>query len=533
MQPGSSVATSLCLGEAVPKQVALLTLKGRDFETENVRLKSVRPFVMREISLSQEKETSKLAKKPNNRADITRYLEGIVNELIEEAQQEWVDAQGDELDEEKEPPLPLIRLRVDYSTPDGGSFDCENPQRFSNRFQGKVANRQDVVQFHRKKTAGGTKSAANLNGDVKIPEDAMLAAAGLDAMKVDKLVKEFLESQALQILPQNVFSDAVNQFVDKDDKRAMESFVKDSLAKQVDMLMDLNRNINDEDLMEEFDKGRSRLEEIFAARDPDQVRGKRKVKLKPQPPNWDSDMDGPWADQPEAIIGPEDNDGQEEEEDQASDVTLQKAKAAPKGRSRGAAASASASAAQTKKTGARGAATTKKPSAKGGRGKKKVVEESEESEEEDDDDDDVVMVSDHFSDDDAGSESQLFTQPEQPPAPPTTRRGAAAAAATSTRGGKKGGATATAAAAAAKAKAPAAPKAKETKTRAQGSKQTQSQLNFSQTAPSSGTRTGVGVGTRGKKATAVKVESSGGEFDDDDIEDDFEVLATSRGGRGR
>ena len=506
MQPGSSIATSLCLGEAVPKQIAMLTLKGRDFETENIRLKSVRPFIMKEISLSHEKETSKLAKKPNNRADITRYLEGVVNEMIEEANQEWVDAQGEEYDAEKEPPLPLIRLRVDYSSPDGGNFDCENPQRFSNRFQGKVANRQDVVQFHRKKAATGAKSAAKLNGDVNIPEEASLASAGLDAVKVDRLVREFLESQALQILPQNIFGDAVNQFVDKDDKHAMELFVKDNLTRQVQMLMDLDRNVDDEELIEEFGKGRSRLEEIFAARDPDQLRDiRRKVKLKPQPPSWDSDMDGPWADQPEAIIGPEDgNEGGEEDDD--SDVTLQKptTKPAPKGRGRTAPAAAAKS---------KAAPAAKKPPARGAaRGKKKpVVEESEESEE----DEDVVMVSDHFSDE---SESQLFTQAEQPPAA-TTRRTAAAAS----RGGKIVAAAVTTAGAKAKPTPQSASKAK-----AAGGKQTQSQLSFSQA-------TGVGAGargTRGKKAAPAKLEISDDEIDDDE-EDAFEVVGSKRAGRGR
>lgn len=35
-----------------------------------------------------------------------------------------------------------------YSAPDGGIFDCENPQRISNRFVGKVANVNDVVRFY-------------------------------------------------------------------------------------------------------------------------------------------------------------------------------------------------------------------------------------------------------------------------------------------------------------------------------------------------------------------------------------------------
>ena len=46
----------------------------------------------------------------------------------------------------------MIRLKVEYTAPEGCEFELENPQRFSNRFTGKVANQNDVVYFYRKKT---------------------------------------------------------------------------------------------------------------------------------------------------------------------------------------------------------------------------------------------------------------------------------------------------------------------------------------------------------------------------------------------
>ena len=152
MQPGSSVATSLVPGEAVSKQVAILKITGKKFECETIQLKTVRPFVMKEIMLRDEPGMAKVAKRDNNRSDITRHLEKEVDNLIREAKNNWVEAQDNEDDEELEIPLPLVRLRVEYSAPEGGRFDCENPQRFSNRFVGKVANVNDVIQFHRKKS---------------------------------------------------------------------------------------------------------------------------------------------------------------------------------------------------------------------------------------------------------------------------------------------------------------------------------------------------------------------------------------------
>ncbi len=155
MQPGSSVATSLVPAESVAKHAAIITVTGREFKVEKHRLKTVRPFITREIILAEEKRFKGLDKKKENKQELTRKLMEVVEELIEEARTEWLSIQGeDEQDEELEIPLPLIRLKVEYTAPEGGKYECENPQRFSNRFLGKVANVNDVVQFYRKKSGG-------------------------------------------------------------------------------------------------------------------------------------------------------------------------------------------------------------------------------------------------------------------------------------------------------------------------------------------------------------------------------------------
>jgi double-strand break repair protein MRE11 len=156
MQPGSSVATSLMPGEAVPKHVAIISVTGRDFQSESIRLKSVRPFIMKEIVLAEEKEIKdkELWRSSDNRAKITQHLNQIVEDLIEEAKREWLELQDDRGEnEELEVPRPLVRLRVEYTAPQPGEFNVENPQRFSNRFMDRVANVNDIVQFHRRKKA--------------------------------------------------------------------------------------------------------------------------------------------------------------------------------------------------------------------------------------------------------------------------------------------------------------------------------------------------------------------------------------------
>lgn len=85
VQPGSSVATSLSQGETVPKyhidynhktdgrHVAILSVTGKEFHLEKIRLKTVRPFVMREIMLS---EVPRFAKKASDKGKdvVIKYL---------------------------------------------------------------------------------------------------------------------------------------------------------------------------------------------------------------------------------------------------------------------------------------------------------------------------------------------------------------------------------------------------------------------------------------------------------------------------
>ena len=403
MQPGSSVATSLMPGESVAKHVAILSVTGKDFKVEPIRLKTVRPFVMKEIVLAEEKETKKLAKK-DNRTLLTQYLIGVVESLIQQAKDEWLEAQEEgDYDDEPEVPLPLIRLRVEYSAPDGGNFDCENPQRFSNRFVSKVANVNDVIQFYRKKAGTGRKA----QDGVDMPEESILAQLSIDSVKVEKLVREFLTAQSLTILPQNSFGDAVSQFVDKDDKHAMEMFVNESLLDQIKHLMELDHADEDE-IQNAMDAHKSKLEELFAA---GRLKRTKRAKLKPRPANWDSDLDGEWEAQPAALIR-SDVDEVVEDDDEAP---LPSTKSTVKSRGKAVAPKRATTAVKNP------------PNAKATRGKKKPVEE--ESEE---DDGDILMV-----ESDEG-ESQLFVKPARPvrvprkPAPP--KKSAPPAKRASTRG---------------------------------------------------------------------------------------------------
>ncbi len=230
----------------------------------------------------------------------------------------------------------------------------------------------------------------------------MLAQLALDNVKVEKLVREFLSAQSLTILPQNSFGDAVSQFVDKDDRHAMEMFVNESLSNQVKHLLDMDQTDEDE-LHTAMEQYRSKLEELFAA---GQLKKKR-PKLKPRPDGWDSELDGAWGDQPGALMLSDRENGNEDEEDETSVRSPAPATRARGGRgSRGGrgASRAKATTSTTRETAAtkrRGTTTTQ------ARGRKKQVQAEEEENEDMNGDQDVVML----DDDDEEDDDALFVKP--------------------------------------------------------------------------------------------------------------------------
>ncbi|KAJ8097528.1 Mre11 DNA-binding presumed domain-containing protein [Lipomyces tetrasporus] len=238
IQPGSSVVTSLCEGEAAEKFVGIVSIEGSKYEMEKIKLKTVRPFVMREVILARD---CGFAASSKNKGQVIRWLIQQVTELIELANEQWIQANSDENGElltGEDAPLPLVRLRVEYS----GGYEVENPRRFSNRFVGKVANVNDVVQFYRKKTATTVKRT-NAVGEANEVVDAV----DLDHIKVQSLVEEFLKLQTLDVLPAGGLNDAISQYVDKDDKQAIKTFVDETLEKQMKRLLSLG-DVDEEEL---------------------------------------------------------------------------------------------------------------------------------------------------------------------------------------------------------------------------------------------------------------------------------------------
>lgn len=298
----------------------------------------------------------------------------------------------------------------------------------------------------------------------------------MDTIKVEALVQEFLAAQSLKVLPQAPFGDAVNQFVSKDDKHAMETFVSESLAGQVKNLLSLDP---DEDSLDTaMERVRAKLDAQFAA---GQLKIARRRRFKPKPDDWDSDLDGHWEDNPEALANPAEEEaptppGNGRARGRAAqtlnagddDISMDDAEEeeAPV---RKAPARRGAAARTTKAAPGKKAPAAKMPPARGGR--KKILEDD------DDEDEDMFVAQDEEEEE------------EEAPAPPPPKRAPAKRAqpARST------------------AKAPAKTPARQTK------------LNF----------------TQSQKPAAGSTQQKALEISDDEIseDDDFETMPTTRSRR--
>ncbi|KXS12353.1 DNA repair exonuclease [Gonapodya prolifera JEL478] len=364
-QPGSSVATSLCEGEAVSKHVALLKISGSStFHLTPIRLKSVRPFVMDEIILGEVDEIV-MAKPSAVKAKVQDVLEA--KELIDQAKGEWDELHSDET-KPPECPLPLIRLRVEYSSlasqnDKAGKFSAFNPQRFGARFVDRVANPKDVLQFYRKK-----QQAKKFDGQAsRVNAPAPFLPDALDAVSIENIVLDHLKTSAqLTILPENELSDAVRAMVEKDDRSVIKEFVEQSLQRTREKMKD-QQAAEEEDVELAAKKEKERYAEEYSKKDKSQrIRGKARER----PAGRDDDRDDD---------GGEGHCGQEKEDDEEEEEQPQPKRGRGSRGGRGAGTTARGRGSRGGARGGRGASTAAAPKAKSRQ--KAVISDDDEDEE--------------------------------------------------------------------------------------------------------------------------------------------------------
>ncbi|KAK4533842.1 hypothetical protein CCYA_CCYA19G4724 [Cyanidiococcus yangmingshanensis] len=250
-QPGSTVATALTAGEAIPKHIGLLEIRGTSWRWTPIPLQTVRPFHYEDMHLTRATHEAY-----RDATALERYLRDHIEQVLVKLGLEF-DARQKQLGAERLPDrlrLPLIRLRVEYDE----GFNPLSPVRFGRHFLGRVANASNIVVFHRRarmsvpNTRTPSIHVANENTEKAFQDDGTeKTAAGTDAIvdpwasiSVLDLAQYLLcQSQMrLGIVPDWKIADAVDQFVNKGETRAVNDQVETWIARLLDSLQRRDRN---------------------------------------------------------------------------------------------------------------------------------------------------------------------------------------------------------------------------------------------------------------------------------------------------
>ncbi|ODV69615.1 DNA repair exonuclease [Hyphopichia burtonii NRRL Y-1933] len=243
LQPGSSIATALSEGETAEKHVFILSIKEKEYSLEPIKLQTVRPFVMKEVSLMREG----FVPGPASKNDISKFLVSEVEKLIEEANQQYRDSNPElfeDLEDDIQPeyPLPLVRLRVEYS----GDYEVENARRFSNKFVGKIANVNDVLHCYKKKGNKYNQVSLIVLNDKKLGIDERdLAASVISKANIKDFLKDFLEESNMSIIPEEGIIDMTKKCIDQDDKQLISDYIENSIESSIKLLSKVDINFDD------------------------------------------------------------------------------------------------------------------------------------------------------------------------------------------------------------------------------------------------------------------------------------------------
>ncbi|XP_068411897.1 double-strand break repair protein MRE11 isoform X2 [Eschrichtius robustus] len=249
-QPGSSVVTSLSPGEAVKKHVGLLRIKGRKMNMQKIPLHTVRQFFMEDVVLADHPDIFN----PDN-PKVTQVIQSFCLEKIEEMLE---NAERERLGNSRQPEKPLIRLRVDYS----GGFEPFSVLRFSQKFVDRVANPKDVIHFFRRREQKeDTGEEINFGKFITKPSEGT-------TLRVEDLVKQYFQTAEknvqLSLLTERGMGEAVQEFVDKEEKDAIEELVKYQLEKTQRFLKERHTDALEDKIDEEvrrFRESRQKNEE--------------------------------------------------------------------------------------------------------------------------------------------------------------------------------------------------------------------------------------------------------------------------------
>ena len=200
-QPGSTVATSLMEGEAGEKNVGILYVREKEFKIDPRVLLSVRPFLTEDLFLDD-----KVSDHDNDM--ICQYISAKMDSLLDKVNQLFPENNK----------KPLLRIRVSLSRP----YDKYKIKRdFLTRYSLQVANPEEVLLFskqHKKRSKLSKEGASEDTMQTEF-EDPYIAEDSL----ID-LFRDIAVNDDLHILTSEMLSQVLEEFVVKEEPRAMERY---------------------------------------------------------------------------------------------------------------------------------------------------------------------------------------------------------------------------------------------------------------------------------------------------------------------
>ncbi|XP_054160560.1 double-strand break repair protein MRE11-like [Oppia nitens] len=215
-QPGSTVATSLCEAEALPKHVGLLEVffdemnKTPQFRIRSRKLKTVRPFVWESIDIHDLIQRNIIQ---NDEEMIIDYCRDKVEEMIQKARLEHT---GDS----RQPKLPLIRLRLEYTD----SKHQFHSAQFGAQFNGRVANPSEIIHYVKRRVNRVYEEEGNI--DINEMRAILDNEVITERVNLTTIIKEYFDkiedsNHKLGLLSENALTLAVTELVEKESTEAI------------------------------------------------------------------------------------------------------------------------------------------------------------------------------------------------------------------------------------------------------------------------------------------------------------------------
>uniref|UniRef100_A0A663ENJ1 Double-strand break repair protein n=1 Tax=Aquila chrysaetos chrysaetos TaxID=223781 RepID=A0A663ENJ1_AQUCH len=225
------------------RHIGLLHVKGKKMNMQKIALETVRTFHMEDIVLADHPDLFN----PDN-PKVTQAIQAFCMEKVELMLD---NAERQRLGNPRQPEKPLIRLRVDYA----GGFEPFNVHRFSQKYMDRVANPKDIIYFFRHREQK-EKNDNDLNFGKLVSRPT---AEGM-TLRVEDLVKQYFQTAEkkvqLSLLTERGMGEAVQEFVDKEEKDAIEELVKFQLEKTQRFLKERCTDAEEEKIDEEVRKFR-------------------------------------------------------------------------------------------------------------------------------------------------------------------------------------------------------------------------------------------------------------------------------------